>query len=223
MILSLSNWFDSRLISFFGLAVSPGTFIFPLTFSISSIITNVYGYKYARRAIHVAFLFNTLFIIYGQILIRLPSPSFSIHNNEAFTQILNFDFFIILGSLVSYLVSEPLNTKIVAKLKIKFNGQFPGLRFIGASILASGVDTLIFTPIAFGTFFNTDKIITMAFNIWLIKSLVEIIALPFALKISTFLEEKEKVDNYDTETDFSFFKLETNYLISQNKYKDKEL
>src|SRR3989338_1991520 len=80
MIIAISNWFDARLVEIFGMVVSPGALIFPITFLLSDMITQVYGYKHARRAIWSAFLFNVIFIAYGQILIHLPSPDFSIDN-----------------------------------------------------------------------------------------------------------------------------------------------
>ena len=62
MLMVFSNWFDPRLIDLFGLNTDAGTLIFPLGFLISDLITEVYGYKQARRAIWCGFLFNFLFL-----------------------------------------------------------------------------------------------------------------------------------------------------------------
>src|SRR5262245_18687209 len=86
MVIELTNWFDPRLINI-GLDTDAGTLIFPLTFLLSDLITEVYGYKYARRAIWCGFLFNALFIIYGQIVIHMPSPSYPT-NNDMFDTLL---------------------------------------------------------------------------------------------------------------------------------------
>ncbi len=61
MIIAISNWFDARLVDIFGMVISPGALIFPITFLLSDTITEVYGYKHARRAIWSAFLFNVIF------------------------------------------------------------------------------------------------------------------------------------------------------------------
>ena len=147
MITVMSNWFDFRLIDFFGLTVLPGAIIFPLNFLISDIITEAYGYKKARLAIWTAFLFNLLFLAYGQIIAYLPSPSFAAHNNAIFDKILTVNFFVMLGSFLSYLISEPLNAYIVSKLKIKFNGEFMGVRFITSTVIASFFDSIILTEL----------------------------------------------------------------------------
>src|SRR3989338_6179085 len=96
MIIAISNWFDARLVEIFGMAISPGTLIFPITFLLSDVITEVYGYKHARRAIWSAFLFNLIFIGYGQLLIHLPIPSFAT-DNENFNKIISVNIFIIIG------------------------------------------------------------------------------------------------------------------------------
>src|SRR5687768_10986229 len=80
MVLVLSNWFDARLVRIWHLDTDAGTLIFPLTFLLSDLITEVYGYKYARRAIWVGFLFNVIFFAYGQLIINLPSPAYATNN-----------------------------------------------------------------------------------------------------------------------------------------------
>ena len=105
MLIAISNWYNARLIEIFGHVLAPGALIFSLTFLISDMITEVYGYKHARRAIWAALLFNVIFLIYGQILVHMPSPAFST-NNDAFDQILSANVYIIAGSFLSYVISK---------------------------------------------------------------------------------------------------------------------
>src|SRR3990167_4672910 len=109
MVIVLANWFDPRLIKIFGLTTDAGTLIFPLTFLLSDLITEVYGYKNARRAIWCGFLFNALFILYGQLVIHMPSPDYHT-NNAMFDTLLATNVRIIIASCLSYLISEPLNS-----------------------------------------------------------------------------------------------------------------
>src|SRR5579883_2959033 len=107
MVILLANWFDPRLIKIFNLTTDAGTLIFPLTFLLSDLITEVYGYKHARRAIWCGFFFNAIFIAYGQLIIHLPSPDFAA-NNAMFDTLLAMNVRILLASAISYLVAEPL-------------------------------------------------------------------------------------------------------------------
>src|SRR5688572_13040806 len=82
MVLVLANWFDARLIQIFSFNTDGGTLIFPLTFLLSDLITEVYGYQQARRAIWCGFLFNIFFILYGLAITHLPSPDFALTRNQ---------------------------------------------------------------------------------------------------------------------------------------------
>src|SRR5260221_13755082 len=101
MVMALANWFDPRLITLFGLTTDAGTLIFPLTFLLSDLITEVYGYKQARRAIWCGFLFNAIFILYGQLVIHMPSPDYPTHN-DSFDTLLAMNVRIIIASRISY-------------------------------------------------------------------------------------------------------------------------
>src|SRR5690242_16717426 len=83
MVLSMSNWYDSRIVEVFGISITPGALVYPITFLFSNVITEVYGFKNARKAILIAFMFNILFIIYGLIVLHLPTPE-NVTNNLSF-------------------------------------------------------------------------------------------------------------------------------------------
>ena len=217
MVIAISNWFDSRLVLLFGLPISPGALSFPLTFLISDIITEVYGYKNARKAIWAAFLFNVLFIAYGQMIIHMPSPSFSTLN-EAYSQILSLNTRIVVASFLSYLISEPINAYLVAKLKLVLKGQFMGFRFITSTLVASGIDSVFFGMIAFYGVFSHEHLFSLIINIWLVKSAVEIIGLPISTRVCKYIKNKEQMDIYDDNTRFTPFSMDTKYSRTSNKF-----
>lgn len=217
MILAISNWYDARLVYIFGVTLTPGTFFIPITFLLSDIITDVYGFKHAIRAIWVALFFNILFISYGKILTMLPSPSFP-NNNDAIDKLISMDFWIIVASFVSYSICEPLNAYLVAYFKLKTNGKYLGLRFISSTVIATTIDTPLFVIIAFHKTLSLDKMIPMIFSIWLIKCLVEIGLLPFSIRLAVFLKKKEKLDTYDINTNFNPFTVNVDYSVNNNNY-----
>jgi uncharacterized integral membrane protein (TIGR00697 family) len=220
MVIVLANWFDARLIHIFGLDTDAGTLVFPLTFLLSDLITEVYGYKQARRAIWCGFLFNAVFIIYGQIVIHLPSPDYATQNH-LFDTLLATNMRIIFASAISYFVSEPLNALIMAKLKLRMRGKNMGLRFVLSTVIASGFDSFIFGSLAFyGTMTNTN-LTALILTMWFIKVLVEIIGLPFSIRLTNKLKKIEQLDIYDKETKFTIFSLNANYTLRDNQFKNK--
>lgn len=217
MVLVFANIFDARIVNIFSLVTDAGTIIFPLTFLLSDLITEVYGYKNARQAIWVGFFFNALFILYGQIVIHLPNPPYASHN-DIFTTLFALDSRIMLASVISYLCAEPLNSYVLAKLKIKTRGRFMSLRFVMSTLAASGVDSFIFGMLAFYGTMTSGNLLGLILTMWGIKVFLEVCGLPISLKLAKNLKKAEQMDIYDFDTRFTLFSLEYKYKPKQNKY-----
>lgn len=217
MALIFANWFDFRLIRILWFNTDAGTLIFPLTFLLSDIITEVYGYKHTRRAIWLGFFFNLIFIIYGQIVIHMPSPDFPTQNN-LFDKIMAFDTRIIIASFISYLTAEPFNAYLLAKLKIQMQGKLMGLRFVTSTFIAAGLDSLIFSSIAFYGVIVGMKLVEFILTMWLIKVAIEVIGLPISIWLTKRVKQMDKMDIYDRKTKFTVFSLDAKYSVDDNKY-----
>lgn len=217
MIIVLANWFDPRLIRIFGLTTDAGTLIFPLSFLLSNLITEVYGYKYARRTIWCGFIFNLFFILYGQLVIHMPNPNFTT-NNAIFDTLLTINSRIIFASFVSYLISESFNSYLIAKTKIKTQGRYMGGRFLLATFLASGLDSVIFTTIAFYKTIPDSDFITMMITMWFIKVFIELCGLSLSINLVNKLKKIERIDIYDKKTKFNLFRFDLDYIQQENEF-----
>lgn len=218
MAMVFSNWFDVRLIRLFFLNTDAGTLIFPLTFIISDLITEVYGYQQARRAIWCGFLFNIFFIIYGQLIIHLPSPDYAILTNAKFNEMMAMNVRIIIASGISYFCSEPLNSYIMAKLKIHFAGHKLALRFVTSTFIASAVDSFIFGTLAFVGMMELRDLMMLIITMWALKVIIEIIMLPLSIYLTKKLKIAEGLDIYDTHTTFNIFSLNVDYTKKDNQF-----
>jgi queuosine precursor transporter len=217
MILVFANLFDPRLVNIFGWVTDAGTLIFPLTFLLSDLITEVYGYKHARHAIWIGFFFNALFILYGQIVIHMPNPPYASHN-DIFTTLFAMDARIMVASGLSYLCAEPLNSYVLAKLKIRTRGRFMSLRFVSSTIASSGVDSFIFGVLAFYGTMSNANLLVLILTMWMVKVIMEVCGLPISLRLAKRLKVIEQMDIYDFDTKFTLFSLEYKYTPRQNKY-----
>jgi uncharacterized integral membrane protein (TIGR00697 family) len=217
MVISISNWYAARLVSIFGLVISPGALSFPLSFILADCVTEVYGYKNARLAIWASFFFNLIFLAFGQLVTHLPSPAFAV-DNAAFDKLLSMNIWIVVGSFTSYIVSEPFNSYLIAKFKIKFKGKYMGARFAVSTIIAALIDSIVFIPIAFHTVLSPANMAMLIVNIWMVKVAVEIIFIPVSVRITNWLKEKEQSDVYDNDTNFNIFDLDVGYAATDNRY-----
>ncbi|HVE44070.1 MAG TPA: queuosine precursor transporter [Gammaproteobacteria bacterium] len=220
MVMVLANWFDARLIRIFSLNTDAGTLIFPLTFLLSDLMTEVYGYQQARRAIWCGFLFNFIFILYGQIIIHLPSPDYAVISNQKFDELLSMNSRIIIASTMSYLCAEPLNSFIMAKLKILFSGHQLALRFVASTVIASVVDSFIFGTIAFYGLMSHQALFLLIITMWFLKVVIEVVGLPISLYLTKKLKEMEHLDVYDKKTNFTPFSLHVDYTERDNLFKE---
>ncbi len=218
MVMVLANWFDARLIRVFFLNTDAGTLIFPLTYLLSDLITEIYGYQQARRAIWCGFLFNSIFILYAQIVIHFTSPDYAVINNNKFDELLAMNIRIVIASALSYLCAEPLNSFIMAKLKIYFSGHQLALRFVSSTFIASAVDSGIFGMIAFYGIVDNKNLLLLIVTMWLLKVIIEVIFLPISLYLTRKLKEIERLDIYDIKTHFTLFSLQVDYTKKDNRY-----
>ena len=186
-----------------GLFILPAAVaIFPLSYIFGDILTEVYGYRQARRVIWLGFFCNLVFVIFvwvGQIL--PPAPFWEWQ--EAYESILGYTPRLLVASFCGYLAGEFANSFILAKMKILTQGRWLWSRTIGSTIVGQGLDTLIFVT---GAYFGTPFFVPiMILYHWLAKTGIEAIATPFTYAVVNFLKRKEAIDTYDYETRFNPF------------------
>lgn len=200
--LLISNLAATKLVAFGPLILDGGAVLFPLVYIFADVLTEVYGYAYARRAIWTGFAIMLLAVSAFTIVGQLPvAPDYT--DQTAFETVLGFFPRIVLASLLAYLVGEFLNAYVLAKLKIKTSGHLMWLRLIGSTVLGGLADTVVFALVAFGGILTSSDMFIFITIGWLFKTAVEVIFLPVTYRIIGFLKRHEKVDAYDRKTDFS--------------------
>ncbi len=188
-------------------AFDGGTFLFPLTYIFGDVLTEVYGYKRARRAIWFGLFANlfTALILAGVTLLPSSPDGFA---NAEFGKIFGFVPQIVLASTVAFFVGEFLNSYVLAKLKIFTQGKMLWTRTIGSTLVGQAADTIIFSVIAFGigqSAVPRDVLWgIIAFN-YIYKVALEVILTPVTYAAVRTLKRAEQEDYYDTGTNFSPF------------------
>jgi len=186
-----------------GFVILPAAiFIFPLSYIFGDVLTEVYGYRQARKVIWLGFICNLIFVIFawvGQIL--PPAPFWE--KQEAYESILGYTPRLLAASFSGYLVGEFTNSFVLAKMKILTRGRWLWSRTIGSTVLGQGLDTSIFITLAF---IGTPSFVPiMMLYHWLAKTVIEAAATPFTYATVNFLKKKEEIDTYDDKTNFNPF------------------
>jgi uncharacterized integral membrane protein (TIGR00697 family) len=176
--------------------------IFPISYIFGDILTEVYGYRWARRVIWLGFACNLLFVIFARVGQILPPAPFW-GGQEAYKSILGPTWQILVASFIGYLAGEFSNSFVMAKMKILTRGRWLWTRTIGSTIVGEGLDTGLFITLAYiGT---TSFVPIMILYHWGAKVLFEAIFTPFTYAVVNYLKKKERVDTYDHKTNFNPF------------------
>jgi hypothetical protein len=199
--LVLSNIVAVKIVEVWDRQFDAGTVLFPLTYLIGDVMTEVYGYSAARRLIWLGFGCNLLAVGVIQLTIHLPAADFWAESEGAYELTLGTTWRIFVASLAAYLVGEFANSYVLAKLKIKTQGRWLWSRTIPSTVVGQGLDSAIFSAIAFaGTGIDlTNQIVT----IWVLKVLWEAVATPLTYAVVGSLKRREGVDHYDVDTNFN--------------------
>jgi len=197
-----ANIIAVKLVEFFGLILPAAIFIFPLSYITGDVLTEVYGYREARKVIWLGFLCNLLVVVAVWIAQILPAASFW-DGQKAYERILGYTPRILLASFLAYLVGEFANAFVLAKLKMATQGRWLWMRTIASTLVGQGLDSLVFISIAFAGTLPVHALTLTITTQWLAKSAYEAAATPFTYLVVNFLKRKEGLDAYDYDTKFN--------------------
>ena len=184
--LLLSNILASKILKIGIFSTTSGVIIFPISYIINDIFSEVYGYNKTKKIIVFGFLMNLFMVLIFSLAIILPSPEW-FQNNDAFKIILGSTPRNCIASLMAYLFGSLVNSKVLVKMKGQNNNKF-GVRAVVSTLFGELTDSLIFVFIAFVGNLDIQQIITMILTQVIVKTLYEVICLP----LTTFVVKKVK-------------------------------
>ncbi len=189
--------------------------LFPVSYILGDILTEVYGYGPARRVIWTGFACNLLAVAaihLGGLLPPAPFWTAGAYADPAAAQaaweaILGFTPRLLLASFIAYLAGEFLNAYVLARLKVATAGRFLWLRTIGSTLVGQLADSALFITIAFAGVLPDAALARVVLTQWLFKSAFEAAATPLTYAVVSALKRAEGIDPFDRETDFNPFRL----------------
>ena len=187
----VSNVMAVKVIDLFGLFYfDAGTITFPFAYMLGDVLTELWGYRTAKRVIWMTLFCNILMVICTQIGVWLPSPDYLAETATAYNHIFTYVPRIVLGSLVGFLLGELSNAWIMERIKEKTKGKRLWVRTIGSSMVAYLFDSLPFVLIGFlGTVSTHDLLLMILFQ-YGAKLLIEaVLGTPMAYLVIHWIKE----------------------------------
>ncbi len=197
-----ANIIAVKLIAVVGLVLPAAIIVFPISYILGDVLTEVYGYRQARSVIWLGFFCNLILVIAVWLGGLLPAASFW-DGQSAYARILGYTPRILVASFLAYLVGEFSNSFVLAKMKIATNGRHLWSRTIGSTLVGQGLDSMVFITLAFAGTIPFSGLFSAIITQWLVKTAYEAAVTPLTYKTVNFLKRREGLDVYDYDTRFN--------------------
>lgn len=175
----------------FSITMTGAIFIFPVTYILSDVFSEIYGYRWSRITCMMAFLCNLLMVgVFELVIITRPPVYWA--NQEAFEVVLGNTPRMLFASLIAYYLGDWINDIIFKKMKEMHGEKKFGLRAIISSFFGEFTDSLIFVPIAFIGTMPARTLLTMIAIQPCLKVLYECVILPITSRVCRVLRRYEE-------------------------------
>lgn len=189
-LLVISNVGAVKLISAGPLILDGGAFLFPLVYIAGDVLSEVYGFKAARKTIYIGFGMAILSALTFWLIQMSPSAN-GWENQGAFEAILGFVPRIVLASVCGFLVGQLLNAYVLVKIKARTNEGSLWLRLIGSTVVGEFADTIVFCTIAFYGILTGGDFLNYVIVGYFYKTLLEVLLLPITYRVIAHVKANE--------------------------------
>jgi uncharacterized integral membrane protein (TIGR00697 family) len=197
-----ANTMAAKLIVIGGVVLTAGLVIFPISYVVGDVLTEVWGYGAARRVIWLGFACNALMVAALWVGGELPPAPFW-KGQAAYETVFGHTPRLLAASFLGYLVGEFANAFVLAKLKVATQGRWLWMRTIGSTVVGQALDSLVFVTLAFAGAVPAGVLAQLVTAQWVVKVVYEAAATPLTYAAVAWLKSREGVDAYDRHTDFN--------------------
>lgn len=201
-MMAIVNVISGKIIQVGIFTLSAASLCIPITYIFGDVLTEVYGYKQARRATWVLIFSTVLTAILFQLAVFLPAaPGFK--ENSAYTLVLGQVPRVVIGAWTALFAGQFVNDFVLAKMKLLTGGKFLWTRTIGSTVFGQAADTTAFYTIALYNVVPGGLLINSILSAWFLKVMIEVVMTPVTYFVVGKLKKLEKEDYFDRATDFN--------------------
>jgi len=189
-LLLISNIGATKLIQFGPIITDGGAILFPMTYILGDVLSEVYGFRRAKRAILMGFGLSILAAVTFW-LVQIAPAADAYTNQEAFEAVLGFVPRIVLASILGYLAGQLLNAYVLVKIKERTKEKTLWLRLIGSTVVGELADTVVFCTIAFFGVITGGEFVSYVVTGYVYKVLIEVVFLPITYPVIALVKRHE--------------------------------
>ena len=186
-----ANVMAVKIIHVFGISIfDAGTIVFPVTYMLGEVVTEIWGFRRAHKLILLTFGCQITFAFFTWVGLPLPYPAEMADMANAYAMVFSYVPRIMVASLVAFLAGELTNAFLMSKIKEHLGGPL-WMRTVGSSLVGYSLDTTLFVLIAFGGTVSTAQLGTMIGIQIAVKVLIEACAsTPMAYALVALIRNK---------------------------------
>lgn len=188
----ISNVAATKGVAFGPLLTDGGFIVFPLTYVIGDVLSEVYGFKAASRAIIIGFTMQALAVLVLWTTVHLPAaPDYA--NQDALATTVESITGLAAAGLAGFLSGQLVNAAIVVLIKQRTKERHLWARLLGSTVVGQFADTLVFCAIAAPIigFGNMGSFAVYAAIGWIYKTVVEAVLLPVTYRVIAVIKRRE--------------------------------
>ncbi len=178
----ISNVVASRTFELFGFQLPSSTILFPISFILGDVLTELYGFKNSLKVFLLGFICNIFMVVTFTIINILPIPE-TLQSAEAFKTVLSYTPRVLIGSLTGFLLGNIVNSSLMILFKKLTKQRFLWIRTILSTIVGEIIDTFCFIFIAFVGILPLKTMLLSVFITSLVKIVYEIMFTPIVYLI----------------------------------------
>ncbi|MET1153459.1 queuosine precursor transporter [Arthrobacter sp.] len=195
VVLILSNIGAAKGVVIGPIITDGGFFLFPLAYILGDVISEVYGFKVARKAIITTFALSVFASLCYWVIIGLPGfdDDFGRMKQQALEGALGPVPLIVFASLLGFLVGQTLNSWVLVRMKERWGERRLWARLMGSTGVGEFADTLIFCSIA-ASIIGINDVPTFVNYVlvgFVYKTLVEFLFVPVTTAVIGWVKKRE--------------------------------
>jgi len=206
--LMAANLFATKQISFGPVNFTGAIFVFPISYIVNDVVSEVWGFRRTRLLIWLAFAMNFLFVILGALIDLIPGAGWwrDTPAGAGFHALFGLAPRIVAASFLAFIVGSFVNAFVMSKMKVRDEGRRFTLRAVLSTLAGETCDSLIFFPVALLGIVPLEQM--PSFVLWQVtlKTCYEIIILPVTIRVVRWVKKKENADVYDRDISYNIFK-----------------
>lgn len=201
----LANIAAAKQLQFFSWNMPAGVLVFPISYIVSDVMVEVYGFKTFKKVIYLGFAMNLLAVLIFGIANYWQAPVW-FEGAEAFSIVVSSTPRLLVAGLAAYLLGSWANGIVMSKMKLSAYQKGKGTtgfktRAVVSTLAGEFIDSSIFIPIAFLGVLPIEQIPSMIIVQVVFKTLYEVIILPLTSLVVSKVKAYEGMEVVGDETE----------------------